>query len=344
MPLLAFLGPLKCVCRVVTAFFMAFLIFPAAAETASPPISGSNGLMGLWGANSSAPQTGSSGKPISGSNEQQGATAPGTPTESSPPSADSQDAELESSPPSAPRNVVPPPISGSNGLMGEWGANSSQPQSGKPISGSNDQQDTTAPGIPTESSPPSADAQDAELKSSPQDAELKSSPPDAELESSPPSAPRNVAPSPSAQSGSNGLIEWSANSSELQTGSSGKPISGSNDQQGATAPGTPTELSPPSADAQDAELDESTGCRAQVESTGCRARVESTKRATKCRAFAQCSIRFQWTDRVERKQLGIADGLQWKADQRFKRPTGRHCSWHSNRVEPTKRRFTGCRA
>ena len=80
MPLLAFLGPLKCVCR--TAFFMAFLIFPAAAET--PPISGSNGLMGLWGGNSSAPQTGSSGKPISGSNEQQGATAPGTPTEFEP--------------------------------------------------------------------------------------------------------------------------------------------------------------------------------------------------------------------------------------------------------------------
>ena len=81
------------------------------------------------------------------------------------------------------------------------------------------QQGTTAPGTPTESSQPSADAEDAELKSSP---------PDAELESSPPSAPRNVAPSPSAQSGSNGLIEWSANSSESQTGSSGKPISGSN--------------------------------------------------------------------------------------------------------------------
>ena len=62
MPLLAFLGPLKCVCR--TPFFMAFLSFPAAAET--PPISGSNGLMVLWGGNSSAPQTGSSGKPISG--------------------------------------------------------------------------------------------------------------------------------------------------------------------------------------------------------------------------------------------------------------------------------------
>ena len=95
MPLLAFLGPLKCVCRMVTAFFMAFLILPAAAETASPPISGSNGLMGLWGANSLAPPTGSSGKPISGSNEQQGATSPATPTKLSPPSANSQDAELE---------------------------------------------------------------------------------------------------------------------------------------------------------------------------------------------------------------------------------------------------------
>ena len=84
------------------------------------------------------------------------------------------------------------------------------------------------------------------------------------------------------------------------------------------------------------------GCRAQVESPGCRARVESTKRATKCRAFAQCSIRFQWTDRVGRKQLGIADGLKWKADQRFK--TGHHCSWHSDRVESTERGCRGCRA
>jgi lipoprotein-anchoring transpeptidase ErfK/SrfK len=213
MRLLAFVGPLKCVCRVVTAFsLLAFLIFPAAAEPALPPISGSNGLMGLWGANSSESQTGSSGKPISGSNDQQDTTAPGTPTESSPPDAELEssppDAEPESSPPSAPRNVAPPPSaqSGSNGLI-EWSANSSESQTvGKPISGSNDQQDTSAPGTPTESSPP--------------DAELKSSPPDAELESSPPSAPRNVAPSPSAQSGSNGLIEWSANSSESQTGSS----------------------------------------------------------------------------------------------------------------------------
>ena len=34
MRLLAFVGPLKCVCRVVTAFFLlASLIFPAAAES-----------------------------------------------------------------------------------------------------------------------------------------------------------------------------------------------------------------------------------------------------------------------------------------------------------------------
>ena len=125
------------------------------------------------------------------------------------------DAELESSPPSAPRNVAPSPSaqSDSNGLI-EWSANSSELQtgfSGKPISGSNDQQGATAPGILTESSPPS----DATL-----DADLKSSPPDEELELSPPSAARNVAPSPSAQSGSNGLREWDANSSAQPMGSS----------------------------------------------------------------------------------------------------------------------------
>ena len=95
MPLLAFLGPLHCLCRVVSALFiLALFIFPAAAESAFPPISGSNGLMGLWGANSSAPKKGSSGKPISGSNYPQGTAARGTPTESSPPSADAQEAEL----------------------------------------------------------------------------------------------------------------------------------------------------------------------------------------------------------------------------------------------------------
>ena len=305
MPLLAFLGPLKCVCR--TAFFMAFLIFPAAAETAAPPISGSNGLMGLWGGNSSAPQTGSSGKPISGSNEQQGATAPGTPTESSPPSADSQDAELESSPPSAPRNVVPPPISGSNGLMGEGGANSSELQtgsSGKPISGSNDQQNT---GIPTELSPSSAAAQDAELKSSPPDAELKSSPPDAELESSPPSAPRNVA-SPSAQSGSNGLIEWSANSSELQTGSSGKPISGSNDQQDTTAPGIPTELSPPSAAAQDAEL-KSSPQDAELKSSPPDAELESSPPNVVPPPISGSNGLIEWSANSSESQTGSSTDL-----------------------------------
>jgi lipoprotein-anchoring transpeptidase ErfK/SrfK len=234
MRLLASLGSLKCVCRLVTTFFLlALLIFPAAAEPAPPPISGSNGLMGDWGANSSAPQTGSStdlsGKPISGSNDQQGTTAPGTPKESNPPSADAQDT------PSAPPNVAPSPSarSGSEGSMEEWGTSGSAAQTGsstdlseKPISGSSDQQGTTSPGTPSESSPPSA--------------------------------PPNVAPSPSAQSGSNGLIEWGANSSAPQTGSStdlsGKPISGSKDQQGTTAPGTSTESSPLSADAQDTEL------------------------------------------------------------------------------------------
>ena len=216
MRLLASLGPVKCVCRLVTTFFLlALLIFPAAAEPAPPPISGSNGLMGEWGANSSAPQTGPStdlsGKPNSGSNDQRGTTAPVTPTESSPPSADAQDAELGSSPPSAPPNVAPPPSaqSGSNGLI-EWDASSSAPQtgsstdlSGKPISGSNDQQGTTAPVTPTESSPPSEDAQDAELGSSP------------------PSGPQSVAPSPSGQSGSNGMIGESGTSgSASQTGSS----------------------------------------------------------------------------------------------------------------------------
>ena len=146
--------------------------------------------------------------------------------------------------------------------------------------------------------------------------------------SNPPSAPRNVAPSPSAQSGSNGLIEWSANNSAIADGLKCKA-----DQrfkkQGTTAPGTPTELSQPSADAEDAEL-KSSPPDEELE-------FQSTKRATKCRAFAQCSIRFQWIDRVERKQLGTADGLKCKADQRFK--TGHHCSWHSDRVEVHRARM-----
>jgi lipoprotein-anchoring transpeptidase ErfK/SrfK len=197
MRLLAFLGHVSYVCPVVTAFCMlAFLVFPAAADPASPPISGSNGLMGLWGANSSAPQTDSSRKPIKGSKHQQGITAPGTSTESAPPGA--EEGELESSPPSAPRENAPSrgSQSGSNGLI-EWNSDSSESQTG------NDQQGIT----------------DTSTESSPPDAELKSSPPDAELESSPPSAPRDVAPSPSAQS-SNGLIEWDANNSAPQTGSS----------------------------------------------------------------------------------------------------------------------------
>ena len=191
MRLLAFLGHVSYVCPVVTAFCMlAFLVFPAAAEPASPPISGSNGLMGLWGA--TAPQKGSSRKPIKGSNHQQGITAPETSTESSP---DAQEGKPESIRPSAPDALSPSSQSGSNRLI-EGNSDSSGSQTG------NDQQGIT----------------DTSTESSPPDAELKSSPPDAVLESSPPSAPRDVAPSPSAQSGSNGLIEWDANSSAPQTG------------------------------------------------------------------------------------------------------------------------------
>jgi lipoprotein-anchoring transpeptidase ErfK/SrfK len=222
MPLLAFLVPFKCVGRAATAFLLlAFLIFPAAAETASPPISGSNGLMGLWGPNSWKPQ-----RDFDHSHGQQGTDAPGTSTESTPSSTDAQDA-------------VPPRTSGSNGLTGEWDTNGSSSDKKGPRQGNS-----------IESSPPSADA-----------VELRSSPPDAELKSSPPSAPRNVAPPLGAQAGSEGAIEWSANTSASQTGSSGKSVRGSNGQ-GTTAPSILTESppsvlesNPPSADAQNAALE-----------------------------------------------------------------------------------------
>ena len=249
MRLLAFVGPLKCVCRVVTAFFLlAFLIFPAAAEPALPPISGSNGLMGLWGANNSASQTGSSGKPISGSN------------------------------------------------------------TGHHCSWHSDRVESTERGCR---------GCRAQVESTGCRARV-----------SPPSAPRNVAPSPSAQSGSNGLIEWSANNSASQTGSSGKPISGS--KQGTTAPGTPTELSPPSADAEDAEL-KSAGSS------------ESTKRATKCRA--QCSIRFQWTDRVGRKHRRRAQVKAISGSKQGTMPPGTPTDRvHRARMQrmQSSSRFPGC--
>jgi lipoprotein-anchoring transpeptidase ErfK/SrfK len=161
MHLLAFLRPLKCVCRLVTAFFLlAMLIFPAAAETALSPSaqSGSNGLMGEWGGNSSAGAY-LSGQPTSGSNDQQGTTAPGTPTEASPPSAPAEDVDPQSSPSSAqqdaesaPAKIVP--------------AEDAEP----------------------ESSPPSApqDAEPAAAKIAPAE--------DAEPESSPPSAPQDAEP------------------------------------------------------------------------------------------------------------------------------------------------------
>jgi lipoprotein-anchoring transpeptidase ErfK/SrfK len=215
------LGSISHACQLVGVFFvLALPMFPAAAETASPPISGSNGLMGEWGANS--PDSGR--KPIGGLRDQHGVTSPGIPTETNAPTADAQkpeslpDAKLESSPPIAPQNVAPSPPnaqSESDGLI-EWNSNGSAPQTG------NDQQGITASDTPTELSPPSAGAQDAELRSSP---------PDTELESSPPSASREVSPEPRAQSSSNGLVEWNANNSASQTGAS-------TDRSLATEPGT----------------------------------------------------------------------------------------------------------
>ncbi len=60
-------------------------------------------------------------------------------------------------------------------------------------------------------------------------------------------------------------------------------------------------------------------------------------------AESSAYIRFQRANgTVGRKQLGPPDRLKWNADQRFKRATARHWSWHSNRL--IKRRFRGCRA
>jgi hypothetical protein len=214
------LGSISHACQLVGVFFvLALPMFPAAAETASPPISGSNGLMGEWGANSPD----SSRKPTGGLSDH-GVTSPGTPTESNAPTADAQkpeslpDAKLESRPPIAPQNVAPSPPSAqsdSDGLI-EWNSNGSESQAG------NDQPGISASDTPTELSPPSAGAQDAELRSSP---------PDIELESSPPSTPQEVAPEPRAQSSSNGLVEWNANNSASQTGAG-------TDRSLATEPGT----------------------------------------------------------------------------------------------------------
>jgi lipoprotein-anchoring transpeptidase ErfK/SrfK len=257
MPLLAFLVPLKCAGRAATAFLMlAFLIFPAAAETASPPISGSNGLMGIWGPNSWKPQRGSSD-----SHGQQGTNAPGTSTESTPSSTDAQDA-------------VPPRTSGSNGLTGEWDTNGAEERGFRGEANESSDKQGPRQGNSTESSPPGGAA--LELRSSPPDTELKFSPSspsvlessvpsadaqNAELESSPPTAQRDVDPSLSS-SGSNGLIEWNANSSERQTGSSGKVLGEPDEQQGTDAPGTSTESSPPT-DAQDTELEPDLSSEAQ---------------------------------------------------------------------------------
>jgi lipoprotein-anchoring transpeptidase ErfK/SrfK len=115
--------PLKCVCRLVTAFFLLGIpFFSANAETAPSRSvqSESKGLMGeYWGGNSSAPRAGSSvrptRKPISGSHDQQGTdelrrgkTSGGSAAQtggSSPPSAPAKAPELP--PPSASEAASP---------------------------------------------------------------------------------------------------------------------------------------------------------------------------------------------------------------------------------------------
>ena len=174
-------------------------------------------------------------------------------------------------------------------------------------------------------------------------------PPDAELESSPPSAPRNVAPSPSAQSGSNGLIEWSANSSDLVTGSSGKPISGSNDQQGATATGILTELSPPSA-TQDVELELSppsaprnvvpppiSGSNELIE-WGANSSVPQTGSSTDLRVAPSPSAQLgskgsmgEWGTSGSAAQTGSSANTSGKA---FKVPNGQYANVGSDIVAP----------
>ena len=124
---LASLQPLKCICPLVTAFFLLGIpIFSAHAETmpSRSVQSKSNGLMGeYWGGNSSAPRAGSSvrptRKPVSRSHHQHGTdkliewrgnTSGGSAARtggSSLPTATTQDAARQPSPPSA-IEAVPP--------------------------------------------------------------------------------------------------------------------------------------------------------------------------------------------------------------------------------------------
>jgi lipoprotein-anchoring transpeptidase ErfK/SrfK len=175
---LASLQPLKCVCPLVTAFFLLGIpIFSAHAETmpSRSVQSKSNGLMGeYWGGNSSAPRAGSSvrptRKPVSRSHHQHGTdkliewrgnTSGGSAARtggSSLPTATTQDAARQPSPPSALEAV--PPDSSSTPSESSSRSLRAQPEPTPPTA-----PEATSPegsGTPTGSSSPSARAQEPE--------------------------------------------------------------------------------------------------------------------------------------------------------------------------------------
>ena len=175
---LASLQPLKCVCPLVTAFFLLGIpIFSAHAETmpSRSVQSKSNGLMGeYWGGNSSAPRAGSSvrptRKPVSRSHHQHGTdkliewrgnTLGGSAARtggSSLPTATTQDAARQPSPPSALEAV--PPDSSSTPSESSSRSLRAQPEPTPPTA-----PEATSPeasGTPTGSSSPSARAQEPE--------------------------------------------------------------------------------------------------------------------------------------------------------------------------------------
>ena len=180
---LASLQPLKCVCPLVTAFFLlAIPIFSAHAETmpSRSVQSKSNGLMGeYWGGNSSAPRAGSSvrptRKPVSRSHHQHGTdkliewrgnTSGGSAARtggSSLPTATTQDAARQPSPPSALEAV--PPDSSSTPSESSSRSLRAQPEPTPPTA-----PEATSPqgsDTPTGSSSPSARAQDAAPEANP---------------------------------------------------------------------------------------------------------------------------------------------------------------------------------
>jgi lipoprotein-anchoring transpeptidase ErfK/SrfK len=188
---LASLKPLKCVCPLVTAFFLLGIpIFSAHAETmpSRSVQSKSNGLMGeYWGGNSSAPRAGSSvrptRKPVSRSHHQHGTdkliewrgnTSGGSAARtggSSLPTATTQDAARQPSPPSA-LEAVPPDSSGTLNESSSPSVRAQEPEPTPPTA-----PEATSPEGPTASSSPSARAQDAAPEANPPSAPQESAAP-----------------------------------------------------------------------------------------------------------------------------------------------------------------------